>query len=95
MYRNMPFQPIMSMRTFGKWGIDFFGPTNKIYKCIVRHSGHRLLNKWVESKATIQNDVQTIAMFLYLVFLHAMAYLYKVWVIKAHSINKDIEFLFG
>lgn len=71
---RMPFHPIMSMRAFSKWGIDFVVPikppakgTHTKYIIVATN----YLTKWVKDKATIKNDAWTATKFLYeYVFTH-------------------------
>ena len=65
---EMPLRPIMATRAFAKWGIDFVGPikppTKQTYaEYIIVTTDY--LTKWAEAKATVKNDAQTTAKFLY------------------------------
>ena len=64
----MPLQPMMGVRAFAKWGIDFIGPidppamrTQAQY--IIAATNY--VTKWVEVKATQKNDAYTTAKFLF------------------------------
>ena len=66
---NMPLRPMIGVRTFAKWGIDFAGPinppeyrTNSQYIIVATD----YLTKWVEAKATRENDAQTTTFSLFL-----------------------------
>ena len=94
---EMPFRAILSNRDFAKWGIDFVGPI----KPPARHThveyiivATNYLTKWVEAKATVKNDAQTIAKFLYeQVFTRFGLPIEIVSDQGVHFINEVIEFL--
>ena len=65
---NMPLRPMIAVRAFAKWGIDFVGPINPSAFCtgaqyIIVSTDY--LTKWVEAKATRKNDARTTTCFLY------------------------------
>ena len=63
-----PLIPMMETRKFAKWGVNFRGPIH-----LATMKGHEeyiivaigYVTKWVEAKATINNDAHIIAKFLY------------------------------
>ena len=64
----MPLRPIMSARAFAKWGIDFVGPIKPPAKGLGAQYiivAADYLTKWVEAKATPNNEACTIAKFLF------------------------------
>ena len=64
----MPLHPLMGAQAFAKCGIDFVRPIDLLaYRTQVQYIivGMDYLTKWVEARATRQNDAQTIAKFLY------------------------------
>ena len=64
----MPLRPMMGVRAFAKWGIDFIGPIDPL---TMRTQPQYIIaaidyvTKWVEAKATQKNDAYTIAKFLF------------------------------
>lgn len=65
---NMPLCLLMASRAFAKWGLDFVEPikppsqrTHAQYIIVATD----YFTKWVEAMATICNDAQTMAKFLY------------------------------
>ncbi|MCO5549982.1 hypothetical protein L7F22_003459 [Adiantum nelumboides] len=65
---EIPLRPMISMRAFAKWGIDFVGPISPLaYKSHAQYIivATDYLTKWVEAKATVKADARTTAQFLY------------------------------
>ena len=93
----MPLRPIISARAFAKWGINFVGPI----KPPAKDSGAQYiivaidyLTKWVEAKATPNNDARTTAKFLYEnIFMRYGLPLEIVSDQGVHFVNKIIAFL--
>ena len=64
----MPLRPMMEARAFAKWGIDFVGPIDppamRTYaQYIIMATNY--VTKWVEIKATQNNDSYTTSKFLF------------------------------
>ena len=94
---NMPLRPMMGVRAFAKWAIDFVGPI----KPPARHThaeyiivATNYLTKWVKAKATVKKDARTTAKFLYKnVFTRYGLPIEIVSDQGVHFINEVIEFL--
>ena len=61
-------RPMMGAKAFAKWGIDFVRPIDPLAHWT--HAQYSIVDmdyvtKWVEAKATQNNDAHTIAKFLY------------------------------
>ena len=67
-FRNhWPLTPIIPLAPFEKWGIDFIGPIDpksaRKRRYIILATDYA--TKWVEARATVKNDAQTAATFLF------------------------------
>ena len=89
--------PILSTQAFAKWGIDFVGPIKPPAKHT--HAQYIIvaidyLTKWVEAKATVQNNARITAKFLYeFVFTRYGLPIEIVSDQGVHFINEVVEFL--
>ncbi|MCO5577076.1 hypothetical protein L7F22_030898 [Adiantum nelumboides] len=94
---SMPLQPMMGVRAFAKWRIDFVGPiqppaymTQAQYIIVATD----YLTKWTEAKATRKNDARTTATFLYEnVFTRYGLSIETVSDRETHFLNEVIEYL--
>ena len=64
----MPHQPVLPLKSFQKWGLDFVGP----FKPVAMRTGNRYVilttdycTKWVEAKALRDNTAASMTKFLY------------------------------
>lgn len=97
MYENMLLMPIMSIRDFRKWGIDFEGPyklhawsTHAQYMIVTMD----YLTKWVKAKATLKNNAHTATKFLYEFVYTCYGLPIEIVINKGvHFINNVINFL--
>ncbi|MCO5602801.1 hypothetical protein L7F22_056940 [Adiantum nelumboides] len=94
---DMPLRPMMEVRAFAKWRIDFVGPIAPLaYRTHAQNIIVAIdyLNKWIEAKATTKNDAKTIAQFLYEnIFTRYGLLIEIVSDTGTHFINEVIEFL--
>ena len=94
---EMPLRPMMEMRAFSKWGIDFVGPIDPL----VTHTHAQYIivatdnmTEWVEAKATPKNDAHTTTKFLYESFFTRYGLPFEIVSDRgSHFLNEVIEHL--
>lgn len=93
----MPLRPMIGVRAFAKWGIDFVGPINPAaYRTGSQYiiAATNYLTRWVEAKATRKNDARTTVVFLFeYIFIRYGLPIEIVSDRGTHFINKVIEHL--
>ena len=95
-YDNMPLSPIVSTRTFAKWGIDFVGPLPLAQgtRCQYLIVATDYLTKWAQAMASTKNDAQTTSKFLYeYIFVRFGLPIEIVSDQGTHFINKVVQVL--